>query len=701
MNWFKKMKLSLKLSLLLSLPLLLVFACLVAVNLKQLHTVSLTNGELEAEKAGTQFTQAINEELLEMQSLLQSLSVVLLDVRAQKRMTRSDIVQILGHELDKRPDVLGIYTLWEPNAYDNNDKAHIRKAPYEDATGRFLPYVARSNGAQIIEPLKDYEQEGPGDYYLLPKKNKKLTLLEPYTYQVNGNAVLMTSIVLPLLDEQGVFLGIVGVDVALNTLQEKAEKDKPASGYVTVVSNQGKFIAHGAQPSKVSTPYASNETAQAVWRQIKEGGVMLYGNDDGGQTVLRNIQQIHIDGSDETWYIETVIPKVALLKQFNDNVFLSVTLVAAALVILIALIVTIVRVMFVRRIKQMMRLLQKLADGDFTETMEVKFQDEFGIMAGQFNQMIATLRQLLQSVHALSTSVGSTSHQLSVSAEETNRATQNTVASIEMVASGAEVQEQQAEEAAKSTLEMASAIERVAESTSLVAEATKEVLEQTETGNRRIGEAVRQMGVITEAMNHTEATIAVLARKSDEIGGILGMITHISTQTNLLALNAGIEAARVGEHGRGFAVVATEIRKLAEQTKTATEEIGQLIADIREETASAMKAMSESSAETVKGVQSVNESGALFQSITRRMGDVNQQVDEVSAATEQMSAGAEEISATMDQSAVLAKDAASNAQSIAAASQQTLASMEEISASAESLSQMIQQMLDQMSKFKV
>jgi methyl-accepting chemotaxis protein len=701
MQWYKNLKLSLKLSLTLGFSLLIIFTCLIALNLKQLYSISLDKGLLSAHQAGQDFSISVEEDLVSISSVLKSLSIVILDAKLQKTQSREDIVRILGKELEKQPTILSLYTLWEPNAFDGNDQANVNKTPYDDATGRFIPYVVRNNDKQAIEPLKDYDKGGAGDYYLLPKRTKQLTIIEPYTYEVAGKKVLMTSIVLPILDAKGEFVGIVGADIALDSLQHKIEKEKPLGGYMTVISGKGIYIAHGAKADLVAKSYKDNPEKQYVWDQVQNGINQVFSKNIEGVESIRDFDSITVPGSQEKWYIETAIPKTTVLQAYYDSLYISIGIALASLLLLGLLLTLIVWKVIVNPLNSVISLLKGLAEGDFTNEVPVRSKDEFGVMAEHFNIMIQKLRQLLQLVSDLSMSAGATSQELTASAEETTRATETIVEAIQEVATGSETQEQQAYDSSIAMDEMTQGMNRIATSTITVAEAAKGIMDQTEKGNDRIHEAVQQMQVIRSSVGQSEAAITRLNLKSEEIGSIIGVITNISTQTNLLALNASIEAARVGEQGKGFAVVAAEVRKLAEQTKLAAENVSKLIHDVRQETSLAMNAMGQSTLEVVKGVASVSESGQLFQAITKEMGGVNQQIDEVSAAVQQISASSEQVASSIGRSARIAKDSSANSQSIAASSEEQLASMEEISSSSEALSAMVQELLDQLSKFKV
>ncbi|RBH37533.1 methyl-accepting chemotaxis protein, partial [Pseudomonas sp. MWU13-2860] len=119
----------------------------------------------------------------------------------------------------------------------------------------------------------------------------------------------------------------------------------------------------------------------------------------------------------------------------------------------------------------------------------------------------------------------------------------------------------------------------------------QENAQQTQIGRTSMQEASSSLEQIAGALNTTATVINTLGQRSQEIGGIVSVITSIAEQTNLLALNAAIEAARAGEQGRGFAVVADEVRNLASRTRQATDEISGMIHSIQQETGNAISTM--------------------------------------------------------------------------------------------------------------
>ena len=141
------------------------------------------------------------------------------------------------------------------------------------------------------------------------------------------------------------------------------------------------------------------------------------------------------------------------------------------------------------------------------------------------------------------------------------------------------------------------------------------------------------MGTIQQTVTEASANIDQLGQRSDEIGAIVAVIRGIADQTNLLALNAAIEAARAGEQGRGFAVVADEVRKLAEKTGSATQEIGQMISAIQSQVKQTVLAMQQNQSEVSSGVSRAEQAG-------QALADILGGIESVSAMMERIASGA-------------------------------------------------------------
>jgi len=159
---------------------------------------------------------------------------------------REEATLILKGIIEHNQNFLAIYVAFEPNAFDGRDAEFVGQ-PGHDSTGRFIPYWSRDDrGEGSLEPLTDYEIAGPGDYYQLPKKSRRERIINPYFYSVHGQNILMISLVFPILSNDGGFLGVAGIDLALSDLQQRVshiEISDFEGAYATLYAADGTTVA--------------------------------------------------------------------------------------------------------------------------------------------------------------------------------------------------------------------------------------------------------------------------------------------------------------------------------------------------------------------------------------------------------------------------------------------------------------------------
>ena len=343
-----------------------------------------------------------------------------------------------------------------------------------------------------------------------------------------------------------------------------------------------------------------------------------------------------------------------------------------------------------------------LAQGDLREQQENFFShDEIGQLAQGFQAMRSSLRTLVTKVLAQSEQLAAASEELTASAQQSADAANQVAGSINGIADGAEKQAVSASHIATVAQEMAVKTEQIslaAREVSAIALNTSQVAEQ---GRQTVNQTVEQMNEIGKGSSSLEAAIAELSKGSKEISEIVTLISAIAQQTNLLALNAAIEAARAGEHGHGFAVVAEEVRKLAEESKQATQQIDTLIQQNQLNMEQAVAA-SQAGAEGIRtGITLVHATDETFKNIVESILQLSSQIKDISESIKQMADGNQTLVASIQEIDVVSKQVAAESQTVSAATEEQSASMQQIASSSQSLAILASDLQAAVAKFQV
>lgn len=353
-------------------------------------------------------------------------------------------------------------------------------------------------------------------------------------------------------------------------------------------------------------------------------------------------------------------------------------------------------------LKKLAAVVKKVSEGDLRVSLPASHSgDEIGSLQNSFIAMIDNLKDMIRSIKDGSRSITTTSQALSSSSQQSATGTQQVAKTVEQMARGAETQSKLVSEVKETLNSMKEAISQVAQNAEKAVSASKRTNETADKGNEAAKKAVESLDRIKSGMSKSSDTVKVLGEKSEKIGEIVDVITDIAEQTNLLALNAAIEAARAGEAGRGFAVVATEVRKLAEQSAGAADEISTLIRDVQGSTGKAVETMDSGTKEIVDGSDIINSALKALADITQLANETDAQIQEISAATEQQSAGVQQILASTEQVASSAQENAAGAEEVSASAEEQSATAEEIASSAQELSGLAEKLDGIVARFKL
>ena len=360
---------------------------------------------------------------------------------------------------------------------------------------------------------------------------------------------------------------------------------------------------------------------------------------------------------------------------------------------------------FKRRVLEPLRdlggIMTQAGKGDLTVRAEAPHDDEIRLLVTECNALIASLAGIAAGVRQSADSVFNAATQLSAASQEINASSMEISASVQQIAHGAELQSRKVEEtsaAMESISETIGAVAARAEEASRTSEDASQVAVR---GEQATHEAISKMDDVRDAIQVLAGSVEMLGTRSQEIGAIVDVITSIADQTNLLSLNAAIEAARAGESGRGFSVVAEEVRKLAEGSGKAAEQIGDLIKEVQQETAKALKYMDIGTAEVRAGAEVVGRSGDALREITEAALRTAAVAREIAAATSEQARRTSDVDRAMHDIAAVVEENAASAEQTAAATQQQTACMQEVSSSAQDLADMAQRLEESVLQFNL
>ncbi len=249
--------------------------------------------------------------------------------------------------------------------------------------------------------------------------------------------------------------------------------------------------------------------------------------------------------------------------------------------------------------------------------------------------------------------------------------------------------------------EVSQSIYQIAQGSDEVAHSVTQTQPIIEAGKQDIETSIGQMRFIHNTVTELSTSVKSLDSRSQQISQIVNVITDIAEQTNLLALNAAIEAARAGEHGKGFAVVASEVKKLAEQSASSTEQIKQLIGTIQQEIQQTVSMMESGTNEVDKGIHIVENAHSSFNTVTEYVGKMTEQIQQITINIQQVATGTEQFTHTFNEVATVADTTSAEAQNMSASTEEQLASMEEIRGSSTALAEMAEELHELVQQFKL
>lgn len=324
---------------------------------------------------------------------------------------------------------------------------------------------------------------------------------------------------------------------------------------------------------------------------------------------------------------------------------------------------------------------------DCSDVYQLGVLDEFAELGSCFNAFLRSVRKMVLDIQGSTKEMFGASHNLSTLSQGMREGAEQAVQRTNAVAAAAEEMSANMNSVAAASEQAATNVSTVADSAGEMTQTIAGISANTDKANGIANAAVVQARNTTDKVN-------ILRKAADEISKVTGVITEISGQTNLLALNATIEAARAGDAGKGFAVVANEIKELAKQTSSATQEIKMQVEGIQQST-------HETIGEIKEITSIIDQISEIVTTIATAMEEQKATTSEIGANVDQAALGINEVNENVAQSSTVAGEIAADISEISMVTESITASSKEVNGSADDLAQLAEKLQAMVSRFKV
>lgn len=371
------------------------------------------------------------------------------------------------------------------------------------------------------------------------------------------------------------------------------------------------------------------------------------------------------------------------------------------ILILVIIIGYIIIINIKRPINDVKNIFTKASSGDLSSRAKINSKDEVGELAKGFNKVMDDIGKLINEVKISANTVLNSSNSLSEITEQTSNATNDVAQTMNEISESANEQAKDTEEGASNINNLANNIQEVSSAIDNISDGFDKTISLNNQGLDIVNILTDKTKENDKANDDVRKSILDVNNSMEEIGTIIDTISQIAEQTNLLALNAAIEAARAGESGKGFAVVSDEIRKLAEESSDSTEQIKNIINNIKAKAENAVDSTNSSREIVKEQAKSVEKTETVFNDISTSVENLTHKVKEINNTSEEMLKNKNKMVNIIENISASSEETSAATQQVSASSEEQLSSMEEVSSYANNLKTLAEKLEDVVNKFKI
>ncbi len=532
-------------------------------------------------------------------------------------------------------------------------------------------YIADENGSLIKASASQKAEADPTQsvWYREGLTRWNMGLTHAYTNAAGAKVISASGI----LDDQSGTIKVISADLTLERISiivnSYIEMDQARAFLVS--STDGTVLAHH-DSSLISTKLSESKDAflQDIWQKVAQYDFDMV-EIDRNMTAFSQIQ-----GTD--WVLVSYIPTKVIYSDIDSvrNMMLAIGLLS---IILLAVLVERVVHMVIRPVKELIKVITAMTNGDFTMEIKAGSNDEIGVMSGYVQQFIQTMRQMIASMHVVSDRLTTQAGDSDRISREMYDATKLQGQSMRELNTTVEQLSMSVGEIADHATTLAMVVSDTKDDGEQVDNKMQETVKVSRSGQEDLQRVNSAMESINVSVQKLQQSIDEVGKASAEITNITEIIGNIADQTSLLSLNASIEAARAGDAGRGFAVVATEIGQLANTSADAVHNIEGLIGQINHLVGDTVK-------QTRESVENINHSNRLVGDTLRTFDSIFGNIDQVGTLVREMIKKVEKVDEVATNVAAISEEQAASSEEILATSESMVRQVDNITSSSEGVS---------------